>query len=32
MGKVVIELIPFYVVAIGILLLFAFVPAMTLRM
>ena len=32
MGKVVIELIPFYVVAIGILMLFAFVPAMTLRM
>jgi tripartite ATP-independent transporter DctM subunit len=32
MGKVVIELIPFYFVAIGILMLFAFVPAMTLRM
>lgn len=32
MGKVVIELIPFYIVAIGILMLFAFVPAMTIRM
>lgn len=32
MGKVVIELIPFYIVAIGILLLFSFVPAMTIRM
>ena len=32
MGKVVIELIPFYIVAIGILMLFSFVPAMTLRM
>ena len=32
MGKVVLELIPFYIVAIGILLLFAFVPAMTIRM
>lgn len=32
MGKVVIELIPFYFVAIGILMLFSFVPAMTLRM
>lgn len=31
MGKVVIELIPFYFVAIGILLLFSFVPALTLR-
>ncbi len=32
MGKVVLELIPFYIVAIGILMLFAFVPAMTIRM
>jgi tripartite ATP-independent transporter DctM subunit len=32
MGHVVVELIPFYVVAIGILMLFSFVPAMTLRM
>ena len=32
MGKVVIELIPFYIVAIGILLLFSFVPAMTIRL
>jgi TRAP-type transport system large permease protein len=32
MGKVVLELIPFYVVAIGILMLFAFVPAMTIRL
>jgi tripartite ATP-independent transporter DctM subunit len=32
MGHVVMELIPFYVVAIGILMLFSFVPAMTLRM
>ena len=31
MGKVVIELIPFYFVAIGILLLFSFVPVVTLR-
>ena len=31
MGKVVIELIPFNFVAIGILLLFSFVPALTLR-
>ena len=31
MSKVVIELIPFYFVAIGILLLFGFVPALTLR-
>ena len=32
MGEVVKELIPFYFVAIGILMLFAFVPAMTIRM
>lgn len=32
MGKVVIELIPFHIVAIGILLLFSFVPAMTIRL
>ncbi len=32
MGKVVIELIPFYIVVIGILMLFSLVPAMTLRM
>lgn len=32
MGKVVVELIPFYIVAIGILMLFSFVPAMTIRM
>lgn len=31
MGAVVIELIPFYFVALGILLLFSFVPALTLR-
>ena len=32
MGEVVKELIPFYFVAIGILMLFAFVPALTIRM
>ena len=32
MGHVVVELIPFYVVAFGVLMLFSFVPAMTLRM
>ena len=32
MGHVVIELIPFYFVAFGVLMLFSFVPAMTIRM
>jgi tripartite ATP-independent transporter DctM subunit len=32
MGHVVIELIPFYVVAFGVLMLYSFVPAMTIRM
>jgi hypothetical protein len=32
MGQVVMELIPFYAVAIGILMLYSFVPALTLRM
>lgn len=32
MGQVVIELIPFYFVAIAILMLYSFVPAMTIRM
>ena len=32
MGETVIELVPFYFVANGILMLFSFVPAMTLRM
>ena len=31
MGKVVIELVPFYIVAFGILMLYSFVPAMTIR-
>jgi TRAP-type C4-dicarboxylate transport system permease large subunit len=30
-GDVVVELIPFYIVAIGLLLGFAYVPALTLR-
>jgi TRAP-type C4-dicarboxylate transport system permease large subunit len=30
-GDVVMELLPFYVVAIGLLLGFAYVPALTLR-
>jgi TRAP-type C4-dicarboxylate transport system permease large subunit len=32
MGHVVMELIPFYVVAFGVLMLYSFVPAMTIRM
>lgn len=32
MGQVVIELIPFYLVAFAILMLYSFVPAMTIRM
>jgi tripartite ATP-independent transporter DctM subunit len=31
MGKVVIELVPFYFVAFGILMLYSFVPALTIR-